>query len=38
MTEKGTASGREQMLDAAESCLQRFGLAKTTIEGRDDDE
>jgi AcrR family transcriptional regulator len=26
------ASGRERMLDAAESCLQRFGLAKTTIE------
>ncbi|MBW2288039.1 MAG: TetR/AcrR family transcriptional regulator [Deltaproteobacteria bacterium] len=28
----GTASGRERMLDAAESCLERFGLAKTTIE------
>ena len=26
------ASGRERTLDAAESCLQRFGLAKTTIE------
>ena len=25
-------SGREQLLDAAESCLARFGLAKTTIE------
>ncbi len=25
-------SGRERVLDAAESCLQRFGLAKTTIE------
>jgi AcrR family transcriptional regulator len=24
-------SGRERMLDAAESCLERFGLAKTTI-------
>lgn len=27
-----THVGRERMLDAAESCLQRFGLAKTTIE------
>jgi AcrR family transcriptional regulator len=26
------ASGRERTLDAAEACLQRFGLAKTTIE------
>lgn len=26
------AAGRARMLDAAESCLQRFGLAKTTIE------
>jgi AcrR family transcriptional regulator len=25
-------SGRERLLDAAESCLERFGLAKTTIE------
>jgi AcrR family transcriptional regulator len=25
-------SGRERTLDAAESCLRRFGLAKTTIE------
>jgi len=25
-------SARERLLDAAESCLQRFGLAKTTIE------
>lgn len=25
-------SGRERTLDAAESCLERFGLAKTTIE------
>jgi AcrR family transcriptional regulator len=25
-------SGREGVLDAAESCLERFGLAKTTIE------
>ena len=35
VTEKptnGPESGRERMLDAAESCLQRFGLAKTTIE------
>ncbi|MBW2695511.1 MAG: TetR/AcrR family transcriptional regulator [Deltaproteobacteria bacterium] len=32
MTEKDTPSGREKMLDAAESCLERFGLAKTTIE------
>jgi len=32
MAEKRTVSGRERMLDAAESCLQRFGLAKTTIE------
>lgn len=35
MAEKPTqdaTSGRERMLDAAESCLQRFGLAKTTIE------
>jgi AcrR family transcriptional regulator len=27
-----TTSGRERMLDAAESCLQRFGVAKTTVE------
>ncbi|MDH3208352.1 MAG: TetR/AcrR family transcriptional regulator [Gemmatimonadota bacterium] len=26
------SSGRERILDAAESCLQRFGLSKTTIE------
>ena len=26
------APGRERVLDAAESCLQRFGLAKTTVE------
>jgi AcrR family transcriptional regulator len=26
------ASGRERTLDAAEACLHRFGLAKTTIE------
>jgi len=26
------SSGRDRMLDAAESCLQRFGLAKTTVE------
>lgn len=26
------SSSRERMLDAAESCLQRFGLAKTTVE------
>lgn len=35
MTEKlsdDPAPGRERTLDAAESCLQRFGLAKTTIE------
>ena len=35
MTEKPAdeaTSGRERTLDAAESCLQRFGLAKTTIE------
>jgi AcrR family transcriptional regulator len=35
LTEKGTSettAGREQMLDATESCLERFGLAKTTIE------
>jgi AcrR family transcriptional regulator len=35
LTEKPThdsTTGRERMLDAAESCLQRFGLAKTTIE------
>ena len=25
-------SGREAVLDAAQSCLQRFGLAKTTVE------
>jgi AcrR family transcriptional regulator len=25
-------SGRERVLDATESCLQRFGLAKTTVE------
>jgi len=29
--QEGT-SGREEVLDAAESCLQRFGLGKTTIE------
>jgi len=28
----GSTSGRERILDAAESCLARFGLAKTTIE------
>ena len=28
----GSTSGRERILDAAESCLSRFGLAKTTIE------
>jgi AcrR family transcriptional regulator len=27
-----STSGRERVLDAAEACLQRFGLAKTTIE------
>jgi len=27
-----TTSGRERVLDAAQSCLERFGLAKTTIE------
>jgi AcrR family transcriptional regulator len=27
-----TAAGRERILDAAESCLTRFGLAKTTLE------
>ena len=27
-----TTSGREAVLDAAQSCLQRFGLAKTTVE------
>ncbi len=35
MSEKAandTASGRERTLAAAEACLQRFGLAKTTIE------
>lgn len=32
MAVKGTMPGRERMLDAAESCLARFGLAKTTIE------
>ncbi|MBW2388847.1 MAG: TetR/AcrR family transcriptional regulator [Deltaproteobacteria bacterium] len=32
MTVKGTTPGRERMLDATESCLARFGLAKTTIE------
>lgn len=31
-TTGSTPSGRERMLDAAESCLGRFGLAKTTIE------
>ena len=25
-------AGRERVLDATESCLQRFGLAKTTVE------
>ncbi len=29
---KDPAVGRERVLDATESCLQRFGLAKTTIE------
>jgi AcrR family transcriptional regulator len=28
----GASAGRERMLDAAESCLGRFGLAKTTVE------
>ncbi len=32
MAVKGNAQARERMLDAAESCLERFGLAKTTIE------
>jgi len=32
MAEKDATSGRERMLDAAEACLERFGLAKTTIE------
>jgi AcrR family transcriptional regulator len=31
LDEEGT-SGRARMLDAAESCLQRFGPAKTTVE------
>jgi len=31
-TAEARISGRERVLDAAESCLQRFGLAKTTIE------
>ena len=26
------SSGRSRMLDAAEACLQRFGVAKTTVE------
>jgi AcrR family transcriptional regulator len=30
--DRETTSGREGMLDAAESCLQRFGVAKTTVE------
>jgi AcrR family transcriptional regulator len=30
--DRETTSGREGVMDAAESCLQRFGLAKTTIE------
>jgi AcrR family transcriptional regulator len=30
--EKGATTGRERMLDAAGSCLERFGLSKTTIE------
>jgi AcrR family transcriptional regulator len=30
--DRETRSGREAILDAAESCLQRFGPAKTTVE------
>lgn len=30
--DKEATSGRERVLDAAEACLERFGLAKTTIE------
>jgi AcrR family transcriptional regulator len=30
--DRETHSGREAILDAAESCLQRFGPAKTTVE------
>ncbi len=32
MAEFENANGRDRMLDAAASCLERFGLAKTTIE------
>lgn len=32
MAAKVPISGRERMLDAAAYCLERFGLAKTTIE------
>jgi AcrR family transcriptional regulator len=31
-SEDANSAARDRMLDAAESCMQRFGLAKTTVE------